>query len=349
MPLAQLYSATPLESYGKLPYGLVQGMGAEGYQQALGRQREFEQAYSDYNQQVINEANPALIESQRLTNKQQQYMMPTYEAQGVAAQTKLKTPGYFDAATQAELTGFGKTSAENKLATETATGQLGTAQNIARNASETQNMVTALQRLYTAVTSPHLTEQELVGGVEKLAPRLLPWVKQSIATAGLAKTQELVSQMVYKQQEQLALSDPKHIQGRALEGVKVAGHNIDPVALARAAAISKLGKNASEYDIARETFSLLALRTPAGQPITSEKQTRIVQNNDGTVSFVEETVKTPGNQPAAGTAQPAAAAQVKVPAGWVVIGKAPPGTPDGKRTVNGVDVIVYKGDVYKAK
>lgn len=130
-------------------------------------------------------------------------------------------------------------------------------------------------------------------------------------------------------------ANPNYMQAT----VGAANRPLDPYALAMKAARDELGKNASEAAVTQRAFSLMSLRQPTGQPSESSETNRLVKNPDGTYSFIKEKTKTPSTAPAP-------VKQVTIPPGAKQLGKAPPGTPDGARTVNGKPVVVKGGIVY---
>ncbi len=340
--LQSLYQEQPMKDYFNLGMGAVEGMGYEGYNRAMARQIEQNRLIDMYNQQVVDKANPALIEHQRLANQQQQYMMPTYEEQGMAAKSKMTTPDYYSTARAAEVAKNRAAQAEsmNNFAGQQASAPfvapttVATAQ-AAQTAAEGSADTAATTRMYQVLTDPRMvnvSDTEAKDYINKRFPNQAKQINALIDKHGFRKA----AQMLAEQLKGLALLDPKYIQ----EANKPQSQqNLDPYALALEAARIRLGPNASKDDVTELAFNLLALRQPSAQPSASTETRRLVQNPDGTYSLVKEKTNTPGIAP-----EPAK--EVTIPTGAKALGKAPPGTPDGARTMGGKPVVVKDGIVY---
>lgn len=334
MGLEQLHYTNPMQTLASLPPELT---GVYGIPLAMQYNRE-RQLSDMYNKQAL-EMNPELIDKERLHNQQQQYMMPVYEEQGRAATSKMTTPDYYSTARAADVAANRATEAEsmNKFAAQQASAPFvapttaATAQ-AAQTAAEGSVDTAATTRMYQALTDPRMvnvSDTEAKNYINKRFPNQAKQINDLIGKHGFQKAAQMLAEQLKKQ----ALVDPKYIQ----EANKPQSQqNLDPYALAMRAARSKLGPKASEAEVTELAFSLLALRQPSALPTQMTEEQTVVKNPDGTYSVVVKKEKGVGAQET----------KVAVPSGYKSIGKAPPGTPNGNRTVNGKPVVVKDGVVY---
>ena len=163
--------------------------------------------------------------------------------------------------------------------------------------------------------------------------------------AGLKKDPQVWNRFTIDNALKRLQANPQYMQATA----QGANRPLDPLAVAMEAARKELGPNASISDVAKLAFGMLSLRTPPGQPSVATTTDRLVRNPDGTFSLIREITKEPGAESAAAPAKPAAATPatpVVIPKGYKALGKAPPGTADGARTMGGKPVVVKGGIVY---
>jgi hypothetical protein len=198
--------------------------------------------------------------------------------------------------------------------------------------AETAQDTAATTRMYQALTDPRMvnvSDTEAKDYINKRFPNQAKQINDLIGKHGFQKAAQMLAEQLKKQ----ALVDQKYIQ----EANKPQSQqNLDPYALAMRAARSKLGPKASEAEVTELAFSLLALRQPSALPTQMTEEQTLVKNPDGTYSVVTKKGKEVGAQEA----------KVAIPSGYKSIGKAPPGTPNGNRTVNGKPVVVKDGVVY---
>lgn len=341
MPLQNLYNTSPLAEFDKLSLGAHLGMSPQMARTYLDRQAGYERLQDLYNTQSVEKYNPAEIRRMELANEQQAYMMPTYQEQGKAAQSKMDTPSYYTAARRADVTGYEAEAAENKNKQVASAAKapyiqpttVATAETNLDTAVTTKNTAET-QKLYQMLTDPritNITKEEAVKYVQERFPNQAQKVIPLILKYGVTPTATMFAKHLVQQTE----IDPKYIHAAAT----AANKPLDPYALALEAARAKLGPSASQAAVTTEAFSMLALRQPGGQPTASTETHELVPNPDGTFSLRKKTTKTPGTAPAP-------AKEVIVPQGAKPLGKAPPGTPDGQRTINGKPVVVKDGIVY---
>ena len=310
MPLAQLYQQAPMRDYAELPYGLIDAMGHEGYLRAMEQQRQLDESAKIYNRQVVNEANPAIIQQQQLANQQQQYMMPTYEAQGLTAKEEIKAGlPYQKAQTGLATQRATQATQENERAKQLAIAP--TVGPTAKAQAEAAQNQTELFNFYTGITSPefrHLVQQaekDKSGAKAYVAKRFGKWAPQLNALIDkhgpTAALDMFISQLEQAMQRQ-SLADPAHYR-------KIAEIQETGAQNARVAGLKQLPEK--EYDQFIEAYMLVnpkATRLDAHKAwITARYQPSTTQTfigPDGKPLFIEQTTKNGGAPQAGGTAVP---------------------------------------------
>lgn len=347
MPLAQLYGGSPMAEYASLPWGAQVAL-AQDYKD---RQQVYTNLQDVYNKQVTSEYNPQEISRMGLANQQQEYMMPTYEAQGMAAQAKMDTPDYYGASARADVSGFGVTQAENAnkrteatamapYVSETATTKAQTGQTKAY----TEQQVAQMQQMVTALSNPRIlnaSDAEVTAWVRQRMPNQSASFEKGMKQAGgWAKFAPIYQAQLNAALQQTASSDPKHMQEMAQKGAGIQprsptdfeSYKADPKGYAafkgaqdtteiailelagRLAALEK--KPVNKTHIAQAA----ALINPPVGPTTEVSSQALVRQPDGTYRLEQSKEKGPA-QPAASPkpAEPTKGAPKKEPL------KLPPG------------------------
>jgi len=339
MPLQSLYNTSPLAEFDKLSLGAHLGMSPQMARNYLDRQTEYENLQNLYNAQVVEQYNPAEIRRMQLANEIEQYKMPTYQAQGMEAQSKMDTPGYYTAAHAADVAGFQAKKAEdkNKLAGFTAAAPYVQPTTVATseaglNTAQTAQDTAITTKLYQVLTDPNLIKvpkQEAIAYVQKRFPNQAQKIIPLIEKYGT----KVAADMIANQLKQQVYIDPSYIKEQAK--ASSAGQPASVIQLAYAYAHAAGRTTPTAEDLEKASKQVM---------VTETRSSELKVGPDGRPILVQTSSKGPDTAKAPAAATPAT--PVVIPKGYKALGKAPPGTADGARTMGGKPVVVKGGIVY---
>jgi hypothetical protein len=220
MPLQSLYQEAPLKEYMDLGPGAMMGLGQESFNAALGRQQERNSLVDVYNQQAVNEYNPAEVSRMGLANQQQEYMMPTYQAQGEEAKAKMEMPGFYNESARAKMAGF---SADAAAKTNEQIASEAQKPFVAANVGDTADTaakVAKLQNYRLAVNAFQGSPEQALAMIQKFDPATAKWIKPVIEQQGLEPARKHILSMLDEVISSHAKSDIKYIQETSKEALK---------------------------------------------------------------------------------------------------------------------------------
>ena len=214
MPLEQLYTKSPMEEYAALPFGIRWGMGMDEFQGYESRQKERDALIQRFNRQAVEKYNPALIEQQNLANQQQQYMMPTYQAQGMEAKGKMNTPNYYGAKAESELVGFGAKLAEDKNKIKAAEADAPFIKPIAEAKRQSELAYAKLTSTRNTISSFDGTPEEAIEFIQTKLPKSATYWVKMIQDKGLEPARAMMLSHLDNQIEHtiqgILKADPTH-------------------------------------------------------------------------------------------------------------------------------------------
>lgn len=342
MPLEQLYQDAPMKEW--MDYGplMTQAVGPEGYQYARQRQVERDALIDKLNRQAVEEYNPEEVSRQRLANQQQQYMMPTYEAQGMAAQAQIDTPNYFQQSANTNLTGFGAKSAENINTQTKAEAQRPYIVPTEKIEGDRKVQIGKLQNAIITVQNFQGTAEEALPVLQKHAPAIARWIEPVLKTQGLEPARALVLQALEQGWRNIALLDPAHM--REMDKIKQEGQYNKSGSASEAAVVQLARQYAraagrdypNQVDLDRANRQVQVIET------TTKAET-VAPAADGK-GVTRTTTTTAGQQ--GGKASTAGGLTTGQASGTEPVALAPAGTKDGPATIQGIPVIVKGGKIY---
>lgn len=211
MPLEQLYAKSPMEQFEGLSLGSLMGMQPEEFGQYKTRQQEYNQQIDELNRRAT-EMNPQLIQRERLANQQQQYMMPTYEAQGKKAQAEMGS-NLYPTEVASKIAGFGAATAKSNVEEATNKAVLPYAGPAAGAEAKTKMQLNQLDQTITAVNGFNETDPAKVKAIiQQEVPTAAKWILPVIDNQGIEPARKLILSMLDEQRNYLIYRDPKHLQ-----------------------------------------------------------------------------------------------------------------------------------------
>lgn len=201
-----MYGTSPMEQFDKLSLGSLLAMTPEEAAGYKTRQRGYDTLMDKYNQQVINEANPALIENQRLqnlqqglTNQQLEALMPTHKASGAAAQALLDTTDYYKTQAQNAMLGQQVTGEEQQQKLTGLKAQAPYTAQIAGDTAQQNAQIARAGSMAALLLSPEIqkaTEPEAVEWVMSRMPNQADKILPLIQKHGVTKAAKMFAKQL---------------------------------------------------------------------------------------------------------------------------------------------------------
>lgn len=359
-----------MEEYAALPWGVRWGLGQSGAQDYRTRQQERDKLVDIYNSQAVNEYNPAEIYNRNLTNrqqelanKQQEYLMPTFKALGIEANTKMDTPGFYQSsidATQATNNAMRAAKENERVASEAQLPHVGA---LAGAQAEQKSRVTQLENFRSAVNAFDGSAEEAAAWLQAKAPKIYGWIGSVLKNKGIEPARRDLLYWIDEQLKSEYLRDSAHIRavdlasqkGEAKAETDIEFFKRDPAGFAKYRALMTSEAAPSILRLAYYIASLRGESKPsvddifkAGAamnqvPSSDTTTTKQLEAKDGKVKNVEVVQKRPGPQSPSGGEDKFTQDQLK---GTAPVATVAPGTRNGNATFQGHPVRVKDGKVY---